>query len=220
MKVNIKLNKTQYSWNEYDVDHSEYKKIKYLTIDDIAERISHIHGINVTEIKKEFSKELLIKYENNTNEFIKKQILRAVQWPLTKMASGSLKEPSNTNVAADIFKYEIDLNEKIIKIPLDYSESVSWYMKNRGNSWAKWITNYMYGNVDTKGEPFKFGDREKITYLENLMISIGEFELTVNYDNKNDKWKLYYYKPIQSTKKISKKRNRPFNKKVSAKIKK
>jgi hypothetical protein len=204
MKINIKLNKTQYSWdgNWYEVDYSEYKKIKYLTIDDIAERISHIHGINIIEIKKEFSKELLIKYENNTNQFIKKQILRRVQWPLTKMASGSLKEPSNTNVAAEIFKYEIDLNEKIIKIPLDYSESVSWHIKNRGKSWAKWITNYMHGNVDTKGDPFGFGDREKITYLENRMITIGEFELNVNYDNKNDKWKLYFYKPMQSTKKV------------------
>jgi hypothetical protein len=122
------------------------------------------------------------------------------------------KNPNLNNVAQDnpkayvedcIKKKLIDLNEKIIKIPLDYSESVSWHIKNRGKSWAKWITNYMHGNVDTKGDPFGFGDREKITYLENRMITIGEFELNVNYDNKNDKWKLYFYKPMQSTKKVS-----------------
>ena len=86
---------------------------------------------------------------------------------------------------------------------MDYEASVMERIQSsdKNGRWtgyqnSKWIQNYINGVSSKKGaNPFEFGDKEKVTYLESIMVTMGGIDLNVEYDGKVDTWKLYYYKP-------------------------
>jgi hypothetical protein len=191
MEIDIKVkNIDMYGISE--IDNSEFKSTKYLTKDDISFKIASMHGVSVDEIKFDFSKELDKAYETNTNNFIKKEIVDDLKFRLGHLLNNDYNKFSDTDINPLYRRLDVDFKNKVIIKKLNYEETVQWYVKERGLKWANWLNNYINGKSDTKGNPFKFGDKEKVTYLEKRMLKLGNVNLNISYNNEIYKWKLNF----------------------------
>jgi hypothetical protein len=64
----------EYSEDFIDIDCKSITGIKFLSEDDIANKIAIKNGISIDEIKKEYGNELKLKYETNLKKILTQQI--------------------------------------------------------------------------------------------------------------------------------------------------